>query len=286
MRNCAGPRLPLRPRADFVPEAMSETGLRLVPLGTNGYMPTGGRHTMSFLVLGPEHALLLDAGTGAARLIEPPIRELLRPYAKLEVLLTHYHLDHVVGLIFLIAGWRGRPIRIWGPAPPLTDSGPREAIERLLNPPFCGVPFAEFPMPIEIVALREERAEIAGFEVRLRRQDHPGGSVGVRLGDALAYVTDTAADPETVELVRGVDLLLHEVWRTDAERADGPGHSPVGRVAEIARQAGVRRLMPVHHLPGRSEEQLREIVENLRRQSGVECALAEEGAAIALALTP
>lgn len=261
---------------------MSETGLRLVPLGTNGYMPTGGRHTMSFLVLGPEHALLLDAGTGVARFLEPTIREMLRPYRRLEVLLTHYHLDHVVGLVFLVAGWRDRPIRIWGPAPPLSDCGPREAIGRLLNPPLCGLPLAEFPMPIEIVELREERAEIAGFDVRLRRQDHPGGSIGVRLGDALAYVTDTAADPGTIELARGVDLLLHEVWRTDAERADGPGHAPVGRVAEIARQAGVRRLMPVHHLPGRSEEQLRAIVESLQIQSGVECSLAEEGTAIAL----
>ncbi len=262
---------------------MTTTGLRLVPLGTNGYIPTGGRHTMSFLVLGPDEALLLDAGTGVARLLEPEIRELLRPYRSLEVLLTHYHLDHVVGLVYLIGAWRNRPIRIWGPAPPLCDSGPREAIGKLLNPPLCGVPLAEFPMPVEIVELTGETARIAGMTIRLRRQDHPGGSVGVRLGDALAYVTDTAADPQTVELARGVDLLMHEVWKTDAERADGSGHAPVGRVAALARAAGVRRLMPVHHFPGRSEEQLREIVERLAQQSGVECLLAEEGKTMTLA---
>lgn len=104
----------------------------------------------------------------------------------------------------------------------------------------------------------------------------------MRLGDVLAYVTDTGADPATADFARGVDLLLHEVWRTDSERADGPGHSPVGRVAALARQAGVRRLMPVHHFPGRSDEQLRAIVESLREQSGVECLLAEEGRPIAL----
>ena len=258
-------------------------GLRLVPLGTNGYIPTGGRHTMSFLVLGPEHALLLDAGTGVARFLEPAVRELLRPYSRLEVLLTHYHLDHVVGLVYLIGAWRGRALRIWGPGPPLCDFGPREALARLLDPPLCGVPLAEFPMPLEIVELHEERAEIAGFEVRLRRQQHPGGSVGVRLGDALAYATDTAADPATVELARGVDLLLHEVWKTESETADGPGHSPLGRVAALAREAGVRRLMPVHHFPGRSDAELREIVAGLRERSGVECLLGEEGVALALA---
>jgi ribonuclease BN (tRNA processing enzyme) len=262
---------------------MTTTGLRLVPLGTNGYMPSGGRHTMSFLVLGPDQALLLDAGTGVARFLEPEIRALLRPYRSLEVLLTHYHLDHVVGLVYLIGAWRDRPIRIWGPAPPLCDCGPRAAIGKLLNPPLCGLPLAEFPMPVEIVELGGESAEIAGLPIRLRRQDHPGGSVGVRLGDALAYVTDTAADPATVDLARGVDLLMHEVWKTDAEKADAPGHSPVGRVAALARRAGVRRLMPVHHFPGRSEEQLREIVEQLAQQSGVECLLGEEGKSIALA---
>jgi ribonuclease BN (tRNA processing enzyme) len=237
---------------------------------------------MSFLVLGPEHALLLDAGTGVARFLEPAVRALLRPYARLEVLLTHYHLDHVVGLVYLIGAWRDRPLRIWGPAPPLSDSRPREALGRLLNPPLCGVPLDEFPMPVEIVELREERAEIAGIDVRLRRQDHPGGSMGVRLGDSLAYATDTAADPATIELARGVDLLMHEVWKTDSEKVDGPGHSPVGRVAALARQACVKRLMPVHHFPGRTDAELHDIVASLHEQSGVECVLGQEGVPITL----
>ena len=132
--------------------------------------------------------------------------------------------------MYLPGLWPDRPVRIAGPAPPLADRGPREALEALLNPPLCGLPLAEFPMPVEIVELREERAEVAGLPIRLRRQHHPGGSVGVRLGDALAYVTDTSPDPATVELARGVDLLLHEVWKTDAEAAAG---RPASRTAGI-----------------------------------------------------
>ncbi len=256
--------------------------LRLVPLGTNGYIPTHGRHTMSFLLLG-EEALLLDAGTGVARLAEPAIAELLRPYPRLSVLLTHYHLDHVVGLVYLPGLWPDRPVRIAGPAPPLADCGPRDALERLLNPPLCGLPLAEFPIPVEIVELREERAELAGLPLRLRRQEHPGGSVGVRVGDALAYVTDASPDPATAELARGVDLLLHEVWKTDEEIAaglpeeTGGGHSHLSRVAAIARQAGVGRVMPVHHHPRRSPDELRALVAVLGERSGCEALLPEEG---------
>ena len=258
------------------------SALRLVPLGTNGYIPTHGRHTMSFLLLG-EEALLLDAGTGVARLAEPAIAALLRPYPRLDVLLTHYHLDHVVGLVYLPGLWPDRPVRIAGPAPPLADCGPRRALELLLNPPLCGLPLAEFPMPVEIVELSEPRAELAGLAIALRRQHHPGGSVGVRIGDALAYVTDTSPDPATAELARGVDLLLHEVWKTDEEIGAAPpgepdgGHSHLSRVAAIARQAGARRVMPVHHHPRRSEGELHAIVAALGERSGCEALLPEEG---------
>src|ERR1044072_2904577 len=54
--------------------------LRLVPLGTNWYIPSHGRQTMCFLLLdGDGAALLLDAGTGLARLLAPEIAALLAP---------------------------------------------------------------------------------------------------------------------------------------------------------------------------------------------------------------
>ncbi|MGH7338266.1 MAG: MBL fold metallo-hydrolase, partial [Myxococcota bacterium] len=103
--------------------------LRLLPLGTNGYFPTQGRQTMSYLLVatgaassagsgagssaGSRAALVLDAGTGLGRLAEPELAELLAPIERLDILLTHYHLDHVVGLSFLPGIWSGRAVRIF-----------------------------------------------------------------------------------------------------------------------------------------------------------------------------
>lgn len=238
---------------------------------------------MCFLLRRGDDALLLDAGSGVARLLEPRIRELLGAPARLDIVLSHYHLDHVVGLSYLPGVARGTPLRIFAPAPPLNDAGP-EALGRLIGPPLFPVPFERWPMSVEVVPYDGEELEAGGFRCRARRQDHPGGSVGLRLEDALAYVTDTRADEATIPFVRGVSRLLHEVWSTDEEAAaDDPGragHSPLSAVARIAREAGVGELLPVHHRPGRSDDELAAMTAALEREAGLPVRLPREGSAV------
>lgn len=259
---------------------MPATGLELVPLGTNGFYPSWGRQTMSFLLRRGDRALLLDAGSGVGRLFSTH-PELLAGIGHLEILLTHYHLDHVVGLACLSHAWR-KPLVIHAPEAPLVDAASAvAALEGLLSPPLFPITLHEFAERPEIRPYRGASLRVFELDLRVRRQRHPGGSVGVRLGDTLAYVTDTAADEATAELARGVDLLLHEVWVTDDEGRANPrmltGHAAVSEVLELARRAAVRRLLPVHHQPKRTREELEEMVAGMASQGGVEVALAEEG---------
>ncbi len=85
---------------------------------------------------------------------------------------------------------------------------------------------------------------------------HPGGTLGFRLdwpGHSLAYVTDTVARPHAdyIQHIRGADLLVHECYFPDAQRDLGEktGHSWTTPVAELARDAGVGRLILVHVNP-------------------------------------
>ena len=254
--------------------------MRLLPLGTNGFIPTAGRQTMSFLVERDGEALVLDAGSGLARLLEPAAAALLAPVRRLEIVLTHYHLDHVIGLSYLPGIARDRAIRIHAPAPPLTESGP-EALALLIAPPLFPVRLEGWPMPVEIVPYAGPEFAVGSFRIAVRGQRHPGGSAGLRLGDELAYVTDTVADPATAAFVRGVGLLMHEVWLTDEEAArEGAarlGHSAAGEVAGIARRARVGRLVPVHHHPRRTSAGLAALAAELAARSGVEVVLPVEG---------
>ena len=84
--------------------------MQLVPLGCGGFIPARGRQTMSFLVLEGGAALVLDAGSGLARLLEPQVAARLPEDGPLDIVLTHYHLDHVVGLSYLPGLACHRPI--------------------------------------------------------------------------------------------------------------------------------------------------------------------------------
>jgi len=233
---------------------------------------------MSFLLEREGALLLLDAGSGVARLAEPGPARWLESAERLDVVLTHYHLDHVIGLSFLPGVARHLRVTIHAPAPPLTEAGP-EALERLLSPPLFPHTIAEWPMPTEAVAYRAGPLEIGPFSLATRAQRHPGGSVGLRVGDWMAYVTDTVADPATVPFVSHVDLLLHEVWLGDGERtaAAASGHSSAAEVADLAARAGVRRVALVHHHPARDAAALEALRASVERRAGLPALLLEEG---------
>lgn len=66
--------------------------MKLHCLGTAGYHPNDNRHTACFFL--PEQGIALDAGTSVYRL-HPLIKT-----NSLSILLSHTHLDHVMGLTF------------------------------------------------------------------------------------------------------------------------------------------------------------------------------------------
>jgi ribonuclease BN (tRNA processing enzyme) len=252
----------------------------LTPLGTNGFIPTHGRQTMSYLVRRGGRALLLDAGTGLARLLGQPLASVMAGLDRIDLLLTHYHLDHTVGLSYLTAVAPRTKVRIWAPAPPLVDGTPAEALGRLIAPPLFPIRLEEFPAGVELVPYAGEELEVAGLRLRLRRQRHAGGSVGVVLDGRLGYLTDCEVDEGSAAFARGLAMLLHEVWVTDEEAAAGVqrrGHSTVAEVARLADQCGVGTLVPIHHHPTRDPESLRALVASLAAQTRALVVEPEEG---------
>ena len=63
-----------------------------------------------------------------------------------------------------------------------------------------------------------------------------------------AYCSDTAYEPDLIPYLQGVDLLYHEATFTNAmvAKAKETMHSTAGQAAEIAREAGVSRLLIGH----------------------------------------
>lgn len=70
-----------------------------------------------------------------------------------------------------------------------------------------------------------------------------------RLPRSYAYCSDTAYDESIIPLVKGVDLLYHEAtfMEDKAKDAEAKFHSTARQAAEIARLAGVKKLLLGHY---------------------------------------
>ena len=111
--------------------------LTLTFWGTRGSIPTPGPSTVRYggntacVEVQTESALIvLDAGTGIR-----PLGVRLRDYSgRIDLMLSHLHLDHLQGIGFFEPCFRPDvELHIWGPASTTADLG--ERLARYLSPP-------------------------------------------------------------------------------------------------------------------------------------------------------
>lgn len=214
-------------------------------LGAGGWIPTGTHATCSALLRQGDAAVLIDAGTGIGRLVSD--RSLLAGVETLDLVLTHFHLDHVVGLGYA-PGLReagGFPPRIWGPAEALTGGSTEEVLRRINGPPFADADFGLVAREVRELALGEQA--IGPFTVTARRQEgHSTATLALRFDDLLTYCTDTPYDAGNVELATGTRVLMHEAWFLEPSRREGEIHSSGRDAGAVAAAAGVERLVLIH----------------------------------------
>jgi ribonuclease BN (tRNA processing enzyme) len=231
-----------------------------VVVGSGGWVPTSRRETCCALVREGSRALVIDAGTGIHRLIEN--RELLRGAETVDILLTHFHLDHVVGLAYLPGLGLPEPPVVWGAGGRLAGEATESLLGRLLGSPFNSAPLADFASDVR--ELETDELEIGPFSIATRVQErHAAPTLAVRIGDRLTYCTDTAPDPDNVAFAAGSRVLLHDAWYAQ-ETSDDGNHSAGGDAGRIARDAGVERLVLIHVNPLQESDE--PLAESARRE--------------------
>ena len=238
--------------------------------------------------------IVLDAGTG--------IRQLgvsLRQHrGRIDLLLTHLHLDHLQGIGFFEPSFRPDvELHIWGP--PSATEDLRQRLARYLSPPLFPVRLRDLGSHVLLHDVPLEPFRVGDVTIQGQTIIHPDPTLGYRIayGDAtLAYLPDHEPalgapgfpiSPEWTsgqDLARGADLLIHDAQYTADEYAAkiGWGHSSIEHTWAFAVQAGVRRLVTFHHDPGHSDAQLDAMVAELQAREGPEVIGGTEGLELSL----
>jgi phosphoribosyl 1,2-cyclic phosphodiesterase len=206
--------------------------------------------------------VVLDAGSGI-RLVDVGADGV----GRVDVLLTHLHMDHIVGLGFFSALFRpDLDVHLWGPASATETLHDR--LSRYLSPPLFPVRLRDLPCRLTLHDAPRGGFELPGGRVDADFVCHPGATLGFRLemdGATLAYLPDhepalgVPPDHFPLEpnwtsgfgLLAGADLAIHDATYTDEEYRSrvGWGHSSLRHALLLARAAGVAHLVAFHHDP-------------------------------------
>lgn len=259
---------------------------------TQGY---GGNTACVHVTADDGTCLVLDAGTGIRALGEtlgPEVR-------RIDILLSHLHMDHIQGLGFFGPLFRrGLEAHIWGP--PSATEDLRSRLSRYLSPPLFPVRLRDLDSQVELHNAPEDPTRIGAFEVTSDAVIHPGPTVGYRIaadGATVAYLPDHepalaaaafAGGPAWTSghaIAADVDLLIHDAQYFADERATrlGWGHSSTAEAAAYAGQVGARHLVAFHHDPAHDDATLDRLVAEVAAAApGLPVTGAREGLSIGL----
>jgi len=253
--------------------------------GVRGSIPTTGPETAYYGgntsctgVTENDWILVLDGGSGMQKF------NLLNNTAikRIDILLTHLHLDHIQGLGFFNPFFDpSLDVHIWGPAS--NNNSLRSRLSRYLSPPLFPVLLRDLPCKVILHEIENTTFEIGPFTIESRYVIHPGPSVGFRITgqhSVFTYIPDHEPALGSMELtdikwISGIDLalnadlLLHDAQYSAQEYKNrvGWGHSSMDDAIKFAALSGVKHLLLAHHDPYHSDEQLNELFADLKKRN-------------------
>ncbi len=222
-------------------------------LGNNSAIPAHGRHPTAQIISTQDDLLLFDCGEGTQIQI---LNYKIRRSRINHIFISHLHGDHYFGLIGLLSSFallnRVQPLHVYGPA----------ALQGLLDQQFQ-LSETHIPFPYHFHAIEKDgllldtpnytvscfstkhRIECRGFMIKLKKTSRKDAGQQPK---SYAFTADTLFDPSLIEQIQGVDLLYHEATYPHAlaDKASARFHSTTKEAAEIAKRAGVKKLLIGH----------------------------------------
>lgn len=247
-----------------------------IPVSGAEYLEFGGATTCYVLRRG-DYAVVIDCGTGLRN-----AEAVLAGCRAVDVLLTHVHYDHIIGLLAQRSFPADAELRFISA---FDNWYGEDTLGQLLRPPFWPIiPRFGQVMTVGVpgrITLRD------GFTAEFRDSFHPDGGVLIKLTlgkQSMCFLWDYEKGCEDLESwVRGSDLVCYDGMYDDDEYPDhtGWGHSTWQEGCRLALRSNVKQLMITHHAPDHDDDWLRQ-AEKQSAELFANTSFAREGTVIQL----
>lgn len=238
--------------------------MRITFLGTGSIIPTPKRYSSSILLELRDERILMDCGPGT---VEKLKRIGCNPSTITRILITHYHIDHVLDLLAILKVRRFNPLGgAISEVNRLTVIGPRGLNE------FLRFLLHEFPYfrylsenlhCYENVSILEAWDGLVLDEGKLKIFTKPVkhyNGVAYRIevdGKSIVYSGDAFPDKNLIDLSKGSDVLIHEC-SFPSNMLLGL-HTSERELIEVLKEAKPKTVFIIHLYPaweGREDELL------------------------------
>lgn len=253
-----------------------------IPRADRSFMEYGGN--TSCISLYGSSSLVFDAGSGLACLGEH-----LGDMQRIDLLLSHVHLDHIIGLFGFPPLYKpGMEIHLYGEAG--TEGSFRQRLASLFCRPYWPLELMDLPASVYFHELRPgERFVLdSGLKVSTLQGNHPGGSLLYRVDGedwSVTYGLDCELDgalfPKLADFARGSSLLIWDANYAPGQKRTGWGHSTWEDGIALRRAAGAERVLMTHYDRTYNDAFLRE-QEKLACHADGACQFAREGMVLTL----